>query len=176
MSRVKTVLLGVSLLVLSGMAFALDANDISQMVRNGVQDSVIINVVQTQKLNRPLTAQEVLLLNTNGASPTLLEYLTRSEAVSGSYVATSPAPTIVTGSNDVTYAAPSITVSPPAPTVVTQPYPPTTTYIIPDYIYTTPTYVYPYPYTYVYPYAYEYPYYRYQPNSSFNFFFGGRRK
>lgn len=181
MSRMKIALLGVSLLLFSGAAMALDVSDISQMLKSDVQDSVIINMVQSQKLDRPLTAQEVVLLNSSGASPALLEYLTRPEAVSSSYVASRPAPTVVAGSSAPVYQQPAPTVvtgssapvyAQPAPTVMTNTCP-TTTYVNPNYIYPAPTVVYPSYSSYYYP--YYYPTYRSRPSYSFSFGFGSGR-
>lgn len=63
-----------------GSALALDANDISMLVRNGVSDQVVVNLVLNNKLPMPLTTEEILFLNASGISPALLEFLTRPEA------------------------------------------------------------------------------------------------
>lgn len=155
MFRMKKAFLFLSAAVLcAGSAWGLDANEIAQLVRSGVQDTVIINMVQGQKLDRPLTAQDVLNLNAAGASGTLLEYVTRPEAISSSYVAAQPAPVYV--------ESPPIQVQQPTTVVTTQPNvvvaaPPTVYY---GSGYYNPSYVYPY---------------RYYPNYSFNFGFGSSR-
>lgn len=171
MARMKIALLGMTLGLFVGSASALDSNDVIQMIRNGVQDPVIINMIQNQKMDRPLTAQEVVALSAAGASSSLLEYMTRPEAVSSSYVPPAPrsvysdsTPTIVTSEPTVTTAPPatyygsnscSPTVVTPAPTIVA----PSTTYVVP----------------YSYPvYTYSYPRYRYyEPSYSFGFSWGG---
>lgn len=162
MFRMKNVLLAAGLaLVYTGSALALDAGEIANLVKSGVQDTVIINMVQSQKLNRPLSTSDVLMLNANGASPTLLEYLTRPEAVSAAYVPPEiSAPTVVT-----TAPSPTVTVVDPTPTIVTQPNVVVTS---PPPVYYSPTYYYPYS-------SYSYPTYRYRsrPSVSFGFSFGG---
>ena len=83
----------------------MDPSEIGQMLRNQIDETVIINMVQQQKLNRLLTANEIIELKAAGASPALLEYLTRPEAANATYAAP-PA----------TAAAPSITLSDPPST------------------------------------------------------------
>lgn len=151
MSIIKKAALFATLSVVCvGQAAGLDANDIAHLVKNGVQDAVIINMVRSNRLPAPLSPQDVLLLNANGASPTLLEFLTRPD----SSVA------VVSSSPPVAYAEPStpvvVTGNACSPTYIARP-----TYVAPRY-YSAPTYVYPYS---------SYDYYRYRPNS-FNFYYG----
>lgn len=167
MTWIKKGLVALSLsLLCAGSVWALDGNDIVNMKKNGVDDTVIINMVQAQKLDRPLTPNEVLILNSSGTSSTLLEFLTRPEAVSSSYART---PTVVTS----TTPAPVTVVEQPPTVVTTQPSvvvtQPQTVY------YETPTYVYPYrTYGSPYYYPYSYPYsYRSGPSYSFGFWYGG---
>ena len=68
----------VAIICLSGSVLALDATDISLLLKNGVEEAVVINLAREQGLSRPFTAQEVLQLNAAGASPRLLEFLTGS--------------------------------------------------------------------------------------------------
>lgn len=139
MRRMKKLVLGLVLSLLCvGSALALDVNDITNLIRSGVKDSVIINMVRSQQLDRPLTAGEILALNSNGASPTLLEFLTRPETVSSSYIAPPPVVTDSLTSQPMVYDS--------TPTVVTSD---------PTVIVTTPPTVY-YDYDY---YDYGYPYY-----------------
>lgn len=139
MKRMNAVLVLLATgLACAGGAPALDADEIANLVRSGVQDSVIINMVQGQKLDRPLTTGEVMSLNANGASAQLLEFLTRPDAVNSAYVAPPPAAAIVGES-----VYPSVV---SAPTVVSSPQvvvttPPTVYY---EYDYYDPGYVYPY--------------------------------
>jgi hypothetical protein len=100
---------------LSGGALALDIDDIVLLKRNGVSDTVIINMVQNQGLPRPLTAQDIVQLSANGLSSDLLEYLTR--------------PGTVTEQQPVVIAPPVL--PPPAVTFA----PPITYYSSPGYTY-----------------------------------------
>ena len=159
MLKTRIAAFGLALCLFTGAASALDANDIVMMVKNGVDDSVIVNMVQTQKLPHPLTAQEVMALNAGGASSYLLENLTRPDAS----LAAATTATVVTGSS-----APTVTYVEPEPTIVTAQ---------PSVIVTQPPTVYTYPYTYYsspYPYYYNsYPrYHRYRSGPSFSIGFG----
>ena len=149
-------------------AFALDVSDVQQMLNNKVDESIIINMVQSQKLSRPLTAQEVVMLNASGASPGLLEFLTRKESANQSYQASAPvtqyqAPTVVESSPTIIESSPTVITTQPN-VVVTQPQ--TVYYTTPNY-YVPPTYVYPYRY-----YSAPRPRYYSRPGVSFNFSFG----
>lgn len=149
MSRVgKFGLLGLIMVLSAAPLMALDANDIRNMLQNGVQESVIISMLQNQKLFRPLSTQEVIDLNQYGASATLLEQLTHASSVDGSY--------------STTYVS-TIT---PAPTIVQSPTVVTTS---PQVIYTEPSTVY-----YSTPY-YGTPY-RYYNSPGFSFYFGSGRR
>jgi hypothetical protein len=108
---------------LSGAALALEVADIALLAQNGVADSVIINMLQSQGLSRPPTPHEVIQLNAAGVSPELLEYLTRTGTVP-----TAPA------------ATPPLVVAPPPPVTVQ----PQVYYQPPQYLY-TPTYIVPRP-------------------------------
>ncbi|MCL2000054.1 MAG: hypothetical protein FWG74_01350 [Planctomycetes bacterium] len=127
-------------------AWGIDPSEIDQMVRNQVDETVIINMVQQQRLNRRLTVNEIIELKAAGASPALLEYLTRPEAANATYDAPPP----------VTAAAPapSIVLSEPPATY----YPPATPYYVyPQYRW-GPSYYSSWPY-----------YYNYRPGYSFGF-------
>lgn len=170
MQKINGIVAGLALALFAAMpASALDANEIVQLVKNDVQDTVIINMLQQNKLERPLTAQEVLILSNEGASSTLLEYLTRPESVSSSYVPparTASSPVIVTDSTTsvVETVSPTIVTSEPS-VVVTSP----------NTVYYGSTYAYPS--TYYYPYTYSYPYtYRYGPTYSFGFSWGNSHR
>lgn len=76
----KVALIGFLGVFCAECAMALDANDIVNLKKHGVQDSTIINMVRANKLPRPLTSREVVFLNGNGISAPLLEFLTRPEA------------------------------------------------------------------------------------------------
>jgi hypothetical protein len=149
----------------AGCAMALEVSEIVNLIKSGVEDSVIINMVQSQKLPRPLTTSDVLTLNAGGASPALLEFLTRPEnAVAAAPMVVPATPTVVTST-----PAPSVTVVESAPTVVTTQ--PNVVVTSPPPVYYSPTYYYPYT---SYP---TYVPYRSYPRSSFNFgfSFGGGR-
>ncbi|MCC8190781.1 MAG: hypothetical protein LIP77_09140 [Planctomycetes bacterium] len=141
----------------AGSLLALDASEIVTLKQHGVDDSVIINMVQSRSLDRPLTAGEVVALSSCGASPALLEYLTRPEAVAA-------APS---------YSQPTVVTSPPAQvTVVEQA--PTVVTTQPNVVVTQPQTVYygsPYYYGYGYPYYYPYSYYS-RPSYSFGLSIG----
>ncbi|MDR1613142.1 MAG: hypothetical protein LBT97_10245, partial [Planctomycetota bacterium] len=70
-------------------ASALDVDEIVDMVNSGVQEAVIINMLEQQKLSRPLTAQEVINLSRAGVSARLMEELTSVGNVRSAYA---PAP------------------------------------------------------------------------------------
>ncbi len=148
----------------AGTGWALDPAEIGQLVRTRVDDTVIINMVQNQKLDRPLTAREVVELSAAGASPALLEYITRAEAVSSAYVAVQPAAPVI-----VTSPEPSVTYVEPAPTVVTQQ--PTVVVASPPTVYYSSPY---YTTNYVYPrYRWGPSYYpSYYPYAGSNYYFG----
>ncbi len=94
-------------------AMALDFADIKLMLQNGVQENVIISMIQNQKLSRSLTTQEVIELNSMGASANFLQYLTSSGSAAPAAVASSP---------EVVYVEPpATTVTACPPTIVTQP-------------------------------------------------------
>lgn len=76
----KMLFVGIFGVFFAECAVALDAKDIVNLKKNGVQDSTIVNMVRSNKLPRPLTPQEVLFLNGNGVSAPLLDFLTRPEA------------------------------------------------------------------------------------------------
>ncbi len=153
MSRVgKLGLLGLVMALSAAPLLALDANDIKNMLQNGVQESVIISMLQNQKLSRPLTTQEVIDLNQYGASATLLEQLTHSASVDTS------------SSYTTTYSSPSTTTTiTPAPTIVQSP--PTVVTTSPQVIYTEPSTVY-----------YTEPYRYYRPSPGISFYFGSGRR
>lgn len=149
MSRVgKFGLLGLVMVLSAAPLLALDANDIRNMLQNGVQESVIISMLQNQKLTRPLTTEEVIDLNQYGASATLLEQLTHSASVDGSY--------------STTYVSPTTTIT-PAPTIVQSP--PTVVTTAPQVIYIEPQTVY-----------YTTPYRYYNPSPGISFYFGSGRR
>lgn len=153
MNMLKNLALaGVFLAMATGPAMALDASEVRMMLQNGVHEDVIISMLQNDKLNAPLSAQEVVELNSMGASSTLLQYLTNP-----SYVNQSP---VVTDST-TTYSSPSTVVT-QSPTIITTE---------PQVIYTTPPPVVYYPNRYYY----GRPYYRSGPTFSFSFGSGGRR-
>ncbi len=104
-----------------GAASALDLTDVKTLVRNNVDEAVIIGMVQ-QGGNFPVTTDEVSELRGMGASETLI-----AELLTAPRAAASVPPTVY-------YEAPQ--------TVVTAP--PTVVYETPTVV--TPTYVYPYPY------------------------------
>jgi hypothetical protein len=107
----------------SGAVLAMDANDIALMVKNGVPEAVIINMLQSQGLSRQPSSQEIMQLNANGVSPQILEYITRAGT----------APSVA--------AAPIVTVPPPV--LVTQPqtvYCPSPSYVYPQTYYYQPYY------------------------------------
>lgn len=134
MTMMKTILFSLALSVgISLAAVALEPNDVILMVQNGVEDSAIINMVQSQKLSRPLNAQEVLTLNASGASPAILEFLTRPGSSVESYVVTEP----------ITVVEPSPIVVSPQPNVIVTP--PSTVYYDATY-YSYPYYSSPYSY------------------------------
>ncbi len=161
MARIRQALLACVLSVSAASVMALDVNDITELLANGVQDSVIINMVQSNKLDRPLSAREIVSLSRAGASQPLLEYLTSAGAANQSYVASQPAPVYVEPAPTVVQQQPNVIVQQP-PTVVTQ---------APTVVYETPTYYYPR--SYVYPRPYYYPY---RSGPSFSFSFGGGRR
>lgn len=143
MLRMKRAILPIVLfMVYSGMACALDANDVALLIKNGVHDSVIINMVRNNKMRAPLATSEVLLLNTNGASPALLEFLTRSEASYPAAVVSSQ-PAVV--SESVCSTAAPVVIGTPSPTVISTP-----TYVSPTYYVSAPYYGNPYRYSYGY--------------------------
>ncbi|MDR1533527.1 MAG: hypothetical protein LBU64_00280 [Planctomycetota bacterium] len=106
---------------LSGAALALEVADIALLAQNGVADSVIINMLQSQGLPRPPTPGEVIQLNAAGVSPEVLEYLTRT----GTAAAANP-PLAVAPPPPVTVQPPQIYYQPPSPQYVYTP-----TYIVP---------------------------------------------
>lgn len=163
MAGIRQALLACVLCVSAAGVMALDVNDITEMLENGVQDSVIINMVQSNKLDRPLSAREIVGLSRAGASQPLLEYLTSAGAANPSYAASQPAPVYVE-------PAPTTVVTPQPNVIVNQP--PTVVTQAPTVVYETPTYYYPQ--SYVYPRPYYYPY-RQGPSVSFWFGSGGRR-
>lgn len=133
MNTIKIALCGLALSVAATLsAFALEPNDVVMMVQNGVEDSAIINMVRNQKLSRPLNPQEVVALNAGGASPALLEFLTRSDSSASPYVVTEPT-TVVESAPLVVSQPPSVVVAPQPNVVVTAP--PTVYYSSPYYSY-----------------------------------------
>lgn len=145
----KLLFIGVLGIVFAECAMALDAKDIANLKRNGVQDSTIINMVRTTKLSRPLTPQEVVFLNANGVSAPLLDFLTRPESSAIQPVS-------------VPMASTPVSCPPPAPVAAAPVYVESPTYVV-----SSPTYV-------VRPrYAYR-PYYGsyYRPYNSFGFYYG----
>lgn len=143
MNIMKRILCGAVLCVTVTLsASALEPNDVVMMLQNGVDDAAIINMVRNQKLSRPLSPQEVVTLNASGASPELLEFLTRTDAAASSCVVTEP--------TTVVESAPMI-VTQPAPVVVTPQ---------PNVVVTTPPPIY-----------YSSPYYSY-PSYRSNYYFG----
>lgn len=108
----KTCALAVLALALALPAFALDVNDVKILVQNGVQDDVIINMVQNNGLTTTPTTQDIIDLNNLGASSTLMSYL--SSHTSPSVVAAPPA--IVTTSPTYVVPQQEIIVTRPAPT------------------------------------------------------------
>ena len=153
-------------------AGALDIADVKNLVKNNVDETVIVNMVR-QGGALSATAGDVVELRSMGASETLIA------AIGAAAPATSaPAPattyqgpgeyilqdgtTAAIPQSTPTYADPNV-VYYEAPTVVTSP--PTVYYEAPTVYYGTPTYVYPYS---------SYPHYRSSPSFSFSFGFGGR--
>ena len=113
---------------LSGPVLALDAADISLLLKNGVEEAVVINLAREQGLSRPLTAQEVLQLNAGGASSRLLEFLTDSAQVRAAAPQVMAPQMVAPQAAAVPMAAP--------PTV----YYPSSPEVCPVYVYPTPTY------------------------------------
>lgn len=159
----KAFLVIAAVLIGANGAFALDANDVAQLIRNGVEEEVIINMVGNQKLDRPLTANDVLALNSAGASGALLEYMTRPEAASAAYAA--PSSPMIVGSPQIQVESPPTVITSPQTVVTTQPN------VVYGSACPTPTYVYPYSSPY---YVYSAPrYYRdRRPSYSFSFSWG----
>lgn len=136
----------------SGAATALDLNDVKNLVRNNVDEAVVIGMVQ-QGGSFSVSTDDLAELRGMGASETLISSLLTAPSTTGEYILqdgttvavpqTTPPPTVY-------YEAP--------PGVVTQP---------PTIVYQTPTYVYPYA-----PYPRPH-YFRSRPGISFSFGFGG---
>lgn len=147
----KLLFIGILGIMFAEGAMALDAKDIANLKRNGVQDSTIINMVRTTKLSRPLTPQEVVFLNANGVSAPLLDFLTRPESSAIQPVSAPMA------STPVSCPPPCPT---PAPVVVESP----------TYVVSSPTYVVGPRYAYR---PYYRPYYRsYSRPYNFGFYYG----
>lgn len=88
MLKMKKAFLLVAVVILgANSAFALDVDEVTQLIRGGVDDEVIINMVKGQGLDRPLTSSDVMALSSAGASGKLLERMTRSEAANSVYAA-----------------------------------------------------------------------------------------
>lgn len=179
MFRIKMATLGLALsLAVAGSAYGLDTNEIITLLKNGVPDATIVNMVQSQPFPRPLNTQEVLALNANGASANLLGFLTSPGAVSSGYVAPPLAGAPVAPATEGVCCPdpqPTTVVTQQPQVVVTQPEvvvtsPPTVYY---DTTYVSPTYVYPY--TYPRYYGYGYPGYWPGTSYSFGFAWGGSR-
>lgn len=148
-------------------ASALEVGEVINMLKNGVHESVVINMVQQQKLSRPLTAQEVIDLSRSGVSPQIMTALTDAANVGPMYAPSGS--TVAVPVENYTASMPGacgVAPTAPAPVVVEQPAtvvtaPPTVYYTYPDSYY-----YYGYPY-------YNYPY-RYGPSYSFSFGYGHR--
>ena len=149
MGMVKKAILGGILALAIGLpALALDVNDVKNLVQNGVQEQVIISMLQARGLTSQPTTQDIVDLSAMGASSTLLSYLTPCGS------AANPCP-------------PTTTVVTPAPTTTIVTPAPTTTYVVPQ----PEVVVAPPPTVYYYPGTYTYPRY-YNGGSSFSFYFG----
>ncbi|MCD8139951.1 MAG: hypothetical protein LUE17_09285 [Planctomycetaceae bacterium] len=168
--RSRTVLCLVAAVVFATTASALDFNDVKNLIKNGVAESVVINMT-SQDASLAITADQASELRLLGASESLIASIRQAATAApgpggtfpdgSSYVTDeSAAPrtivvqpqTVVTSPGTVTYYQPA------APVVVS---PPTVVYEAPRVV-TTPTYVYP---------AYRYP----RSSFNFSFHFGGGR-
>lgn len=139
-------------------ARALDIADVKSLVRNQVDEEVIVNMV-LEGGALPATTGDVAELRALGASETLIsavEAVSRGTSSPGEYILQDGATASVPQPGTVYYEAPTVIETPP------------TVY------YETPTYVYPYPYPYHHPRPH---FYRSRPGFSITFGFGsgGRR-
>ena len=152
MKRIKAFALAWALgLSAASAGLSLDVQDVQAMLGNGVGEDAVINVLQTQKLARAPTAQEIIALSRVGASERLLEQVTSPANLADR---SDPPAAVVT-------AAP-IVVSPPAtpqPEVVVASPPPVV------YYYPSPYYYAPPPRRYYHP---------RRPGPIFSFSFGNR--
>lgn len=159
----RMFLLAIAVAATVQYALALDARDIANLKKNGVQESTIVNMVRANKMPAPLTAREVVMLNASGVSPTLLEFLTRPEASVPAPETPPPVAGVAAGGcpRPSPISSPTVVVRETscAPTYVSRP-----TYVA------SPTYVAP---TYVSA-PYYYPRYRPYRHYNFGFHFGGR--
>ncbi len=152
MKHFKILALAAMLAVAASATPAIESGDIASMVREKVGDEVIVNMVKSSPLPRPLNAFEVAELSNSGASQPLLLFLTSREAVDPGYVR--PAPPLVTESS---------------PSVVVEE---SVTYVNPEYITESPSVVVTSPPTVVYEDTYYYPGY-YYPNYSYRNYYPG---
>ncbi len=93
-NNLKALLLALTLAVFPQTVSALEVTDLMQLLRNGIQEQVIVNLVQQNPLARPLGPNDVLMLQASGAGAELLEYLTRPDtpqAPAAPVYATAPA-------------------------------------------------------------------------------------
>lgn len=152
LKRTLPIILAVFVAVTAGSANAIDFNDLLQLKRSGVQDQVIVNLVQANKLPVPLTTSQILALNAAGASPSLLDFLTRPES-SYAQAAIVSDPDCYTGDCGATdyveyvESAPTYIVQEPSPTIIVE---------TPVY-YESPTYYYDYSPSYYGSYSYNRP-------------------
>lgn len=102
----NAVLAAALCLAIPSAVLAIEPEEVIQLVQSGVDDAVIVNMVNATLLSRPLTAREVMALNAGGASPSLLEFLTRPEVVDSAYAAAQP--TLVTTDSSVIVAPPAV--------------------------------------------------------------------
>ena len=117
----KWFLLGALTFAVALPAAALDISDVRLMLFNNVHESVIINMVNNQGA-MVATTNDIIELNAMGASPALLDAVSRaSMGVGYSPTVMAPAPVVVA-------APPPVIVTQPGPVIIQQPRRPTASF------------------------------------------------
>lgn len=118
MKRNSILVLAAGLLFASATAWSLDANDIKELLRNGVDQSVIIRMLQTQGQNFIATPADVTEIQNLGASSDLMREISLKgfSTQLTQPVLVSPEPVVVQQQ-----PAPIYVQQPVAPVIVQQP-------------------------------------------------------
>lgn len=160
-SRLRLAVLGVGVLFAVSVVHALDYNDVKNLLRNQVAESVIINMAQ-QDATLAITNDQANELRAMGATEHLVSSIRRAVSAPPPAVVSTPVPQGTVGyptsegtyisANEVyggyeypqgttTYVDPNVYYTPSYPVVVEQA--PIIVEQAPTVIYETPTYVYP---------------------------------